>query len=154
MSSRPHFWSNSTFTFNLSRLVVPIRRVHIDSGEGRSCQDCAISMALRDAFAEAGLPRWGTYFVPYAMWETPMGLILGTDVLRPRLTSWGRISVRDLPEGAVEWARDFDEWGDFQCSGETKRQYERRVGYWPSEPCETVFTFDLSKIIPCSQSDL
>ena len=89
----------------------------------RSCQDRAISMALQATFTgRQGLPRvGGPTSSPYAMGNADGLDPLGTDVLETSSNVLGRISVRIYPEGAAgEWARDFDEWGDFQRSGEVQ----------------------------------
>lgn len=145
--------------------VVRVTKKHINDGEGRNCNTCAISQALWHNQERMGLPKNDYSFEvdPYGAWTDPRGIVLEANHPKNGEAPERRLPANKLPEVIWNWPRkrwpkdekwghdhmvhfamNFDDWYDAQF--ESAREYRERTGDdagKPFKPDPCVFVLDL-----------
>jgi hypothetical protein len=144
--------------------AVRVTKKHIDDGDARNCFSCAISQALWHNQERMGLSKYEYNFrvVPYACMTEADGLVLepkygGDGALHipddelPDMVSEGKGYKGRIPnEGMIEWAMEFDDWGDSRCMSLSEWREERGYddGERPYRPSPASFVLDLDAMVP------
>lgn len=144
--------------------AVRVTQKHINDGDARNCFSCAISQALWHNQERMGLSKYefGFRVVPYACMVEADGL-----VLEPKYSGEGALHIPDdeLPdmvfegkgykghiphEGMIEWAMEFDDWGDSRGVSLSEWREERGYddGERPYPPSPASFVLDLDAMQP------
>lgn len=143
--------------------AVRVTKQHIKDGEARDCSNCAISQALWHNQERMGLSKYeyGFRVVPYACMVEADGLVLGRkysdDELHvpedqlPDMVLEGKGYKGRIPnESMVEWAMEFDDWGDSRHMSLKDWREERGYddGERPCPPSPASFVLDLDAMQP------
>lgn len=142
--------------------AIRVTKKHIEDGEARNCHTCAISQALWHNQDRMGLPKseWTFEVKPYAAFVDADGLVLrrkwegeGELLLPPHEMPdlvLGQHGKRVLNESMVEWAMDFDDWGDsrFMSLADWREVRGYKDGERPYPPSPGCFVLDLDAMKP------
>lgn len=144
--------------------AVRVTKKHIDDGEARDCFNCAISQALWHNQERMGLSRYEYNFrvVPYACMVEADGLVLAPkygdrDELHipedqlPDMALEGEGYKGRIPnESMVEWAMEFDDWGDscYMSLSDWREERGYTDGERPYPPSPASFVLDLDAMQP------
>lgn len=137
--------------------VIGITRKHIDDGEARDCNTCAIAQALWHNQERMGLPKSQFRFEvsPYGGFIDPRGIVLAdrygdheSTIPAPQMPLLVNriIKGRTYPESMPEWAMRFDEWAESRYM--SLAEWREEHGYDDDErpyrpaPCSFVLNLD------------
>lgn len=143
--------------------AIPVTRQHIQDGDARNCNTCAIAQALWHKQDEMGFQRsdWRFELSPYGAFSDPRGLELMKRFCYGRnkilsipaeelpeivYTYFNDGKSKIYPEPMWEWAMHWDDWAE--ARSETTREYCQRTGERdgkPPRPSPTTFVLDLDE---------
>jgi hypothetical protein len=144
--------------------IVPVTKREIDDGRARSCQNCAIAMALWRNQERIGLDKHDFIFdvEPYGGVRQVDGIVLRD--LRHRSLPWrvtGQEAMPDLVtegnrgklhvESMYEWSMHWDDWADIRLM--TAAEWREEHPYDGGKPCRPKrcsFVLNLSEMKPVS----
>lgn len=147
--------------------AVRVTKQHIKDGEARNCYRCAISQALWCNQDRMGLSKYDYDFrvAPYACMVEADGLVLAhkynddgdlhipEDQL-PDMVLEGRGYKGRVPnESMVDWAMEFDDWGDSRYM--SLKEWREARGYddgerpYPPPPASFVLDLDAMQPLEC-----
>lgn len=148
--------NNSRFSFGLSLLSVQVTKDDISHGISRDCRSCAIARALNRTLPNLGLNDHWVRLTPYAAFSDSPGL----EIFKG-FSAWevGTIPPRDLPDGLIEWAMEFDDWAEFKEYVSVKSWREntgKRADDYPIpiRPKPITFVFNFSKLQTIAEAGL
>jgi hypothetical protein len=147
--------------------AIQVTRKHIEDGEARSCNTCAVAQALWHNQDRMRLPRSQYRFAlePYGFFSSVRGIVLSRKFssvddqvlpvkLLPDLAP-ARTKENFHPESMVEWAMQFDDWAESR--GMSLKEWRSERGYqkddYPCRPAPASFVLDLDAFKPESAHD-
>jgi hypothetical protein len=147
------------------RRLVPIcvTRKHIEDGEARNCNSCAISQALWHSQEAMGFPKdeWNFEVSPYGCFVDPRGIVLaekyGTVTRHipaakmPDIVTSYKRKGKPLVyfESMVEWTMQWDDWAEsrYMSLHEWREKHGYDEGERPYKPTPCSFVLDLDAMV-------
>lgn len=139
--------------------AIEVTKKHIEDGEERNCDTCAVSQALWHNQNRMGLSRgdWNFRVEPYGAWVDFHGI-----VLRPKYHSGPETALGDLPdlvtsyrdgvyfESMMEWTMSWDDWAEsrYMKIADWREMHGYEDGERPYRPSPCSFVLDLDAFKP------
>jgi hypothetical protein len=145
--------------------AIEVTKKHIEDGDARNCNTCAVSQALWHNQERMGLSKyeWAFRVSSYACFADAEGIVLHRKYLSDQETC---IPVPELPkivfgkwslrhrrlygEQMGIWTMQWDEWAEsrYMSLREWREQHGRDTDEWPSRPGPCSFVLDLDAFVP------